>query len=109
MSNPTIGRTVLYKIHARDAEAINRRRADYGNYRRHLVPGSETPDGRQFHVGNAAHEGDVYPAVVVRVFSYYGESLVVNLKVLLDGNDDYWATSRAEGDEPGFWAWPARD
>lgn len=105
MSAPTIGRTVLYKIHARDAEAINRRRADYGNYRRHLVPGSETPDGRQFHVGNAAHEGDVYPAIVVRTFG----GTAANLKVLLDGNDDYWATSRAEGAEPGFWAWPTRD
>jgi hypothetical protein len=31
---------------------------------------------------------------------------MVNLQVVLDGNDHYWATSRIQGDEPGQWRWP---
>lgn len=68
-----------------DVEAIQRRREDLGL------------------VGNAANAGEVYPAVVVRVWEPS-----VNLQVLLDGEDSYWATSRVEGNEPGFWAWPQR-
>ncbi|MEU6279723.1 hypothetical protein [Streptomyces sp. NPDC047028] len=58
------------------------------------------------HVGNHSAAGDVYPAVIVRV---WGESTITcNLQVLLDGTDTYWATSRAEGTEAGTWAWPER-
>jgi len=49
-------------------------------------------------------EGEQYPAVVVRTFG----GTTVNLHVLLDGNDTYWATSRMEGDDPGQWSWPPR-
>ena len=102
MSNPTIGRIVHLRLSAQDAEAINRRRADYATYRRTPLDGPN--DGRQFHVGNEVREGDYYPAIVVRTFG----GTAANLKVLLDGNDDFWATSRAEGEGPGFWAWPPR-
>jgi hypothetical protein len=51
-----------------------------------------------------AGAGHKYPAVVVSTFG--GEA--VNLQVLLDGPDSFWATSRHEGDEPGTWAWPPR-
>jgi hypothetical protein len=83
MGAPTVGRLVDYTLSDHDVEAIQRRRADLGL------------------VGNAANAGEVYPAVVVRVWEPS-----VNLQVLLDGEDSYWATSRVEGDEPGMWAWP---
>jgi hypothetical protein len=41
--------------------------------------------------GNALHPGDVYPAMIVRVFDQ--SSGMANLKVSLDGPDTYWATS----------------
>jgi hypothetical protein len=103
---PTIGRIVHYKLNAADADAINQRRADYAAHQRIVIPGDPGKDGRTghvAHVGNHVHAGDVYPATVVRV-----NDPSVNLQVHLDGTDTYWATSRAEGDGEGSWAWPAR-
>ncbi len=97
MPTPTIGRTVLYILTAADADAINQRRA-------HPRGGASEDAGHRNFVGNRASEGDICPAVVVRTFG----GPAANLQVLLDGNDTYWATSRSEGDGPGFWAWPAR-
>lgn len=101
---PTIGRIVHYKLNAADAEAINRRRADW----KAMVTDRDLPphDGYQAHVGNQAEAGQVYPATVVRVF--HPETSTANLQVTLDGNDTYWATSRQEGDGEGAWAWPPR-
>ncbi len=50
--------------------------------------------------------GEVYPAVVVRKHT----EDTVNLQVLLDGPDTYWATSRTEADPggEGHWSWPPR-
>lgn len=108
MSLPTIGRIVHYRINESDARTINKRRADFEKARRHNLIGGDilTPKdpGWQAHVGNDVREGDYYPAIVVRTFG----GTAANLKVLLDGNDDYWATSRAEGEGPGSWAWPPR-
>lgn len=81
----TKGRTVLYKLSSADALAIGRARA-FG-----------------YIEGNTVAEGDVYPATVVQD---WGGPIEVNLKVHLDGHDDFWATSRTEGSEPGTWAWP---
>lgn len=81
----TKGRTVLYKLSAADALAIGRARA-FGKVE-----------------GNTVAEGDTYPATVVED---WGGGDLVNLKVHLDGHDDFWATSRMEGGEPGRWAWP---
>lgn len=47
----------------------------------------------------------VLPAVIVRVWS----DTCVNLKVLTDGTNDAWLTSRTLGDQPGQWAWPTRE
>jgi hypothetical protein len=44
--------------------------------------------------------------MVVAIFN--GESTTCNLKVFLDGEDCYWATSRSLGDKPGTWSWPPR-
>lgn len=87
---PSIGRIVHYTLTQPDADQINRQRAD------------GTP-----HTGNHAQEGDVYPAMIVRIFGETPES-AVNLQVFLDGNDTFWATSRTLGDGPFHWAWPER-
>ncbi|MEU3979583.1 hypothetical protein AB0F77_05645 [Streptomyces sp. NPDC026672] len=97
MASPTIGRTVHYRVTQYDAERINKRRKDAyksGAY--------AEENGTIAHVGNDVAEGQIFPAVVVRVWS--GD--LVNLQVLMDGNDTYWATSRSEGEDPGQWAWP---
>jgi hypothetical protein len=95
----SVGRIVHYTLNQADADAINRRRADF--------TAAESAAGRTGfvgHVGNSASEGDVCAAVVVRTWGYPS----VNLQVLLDGTDTYWATSRSEGDGPGHWSWPPR-
>jgi hypothetical protein len=86
---PSIGRIVHYTLSQLDADEINRRRTD-------------SPQA-----GNHALEGDVCPAVIVRIFGATPES-AVNLQVLLDGNDQFWATSRTLGEGPFHWAWPER-
>jgi hypothetical protein len=95
---PSVGRIVHYQLTESDAEAINRRRADFA-----ASPPANT--GFQAHVGNRAEEGQVLPAMVVRTF---GGDAAINLQVQLDGTDTYWATSRSEGDRPGGWIWPPR-
>jgi hypothetical protein len=96
---PSIGRIVHYKLASFDAEAINRRRADFT-----AAQSASAGLGYVGHVGNHVQAGEVYPAVVVRTFG----GPAANLKVLLDGNDDYWATSRVEGDGECQWSWPPR-
>lgn len=97
MSEPTIGRIVHYRLCSSDAERINRRRKDAydsGSYR--------DQTGYMAHVGNQAIEGQEVPAVIVRVW----DGGLVNLHVLLDGNDTFWATSRREGTDVAQWTWP---
>jgi hypothetical protein len=57
-------------------------------------------------------EGEIYPAVAVRIFSHT-DNPPVNFQVLLDGCDVYWATSRQEDAAkvpvPGTWHWPERN
>ncbi|MCI3271386.1 hypothetical protein [Streptomyces cylindrosporus] len=103
---PTIGRIVHYTLSQQDADAINKRRADAHNLNAAGVTLASQALGPQIHVGNHAFEGDVYPAMVVRIF--HPETTTANLQVFLDGNDTYWATSRTLGDGPSHWAWPER-
>jgi hypothetical protein len=101
---PSIGRIVHYTLSEQDADAINRRRADAIRGRT-----ADEHSGVILHSGNTTNAGDVYPAIVVRVFPGGTEANgVCNLQVLLDGNDTYWATSRAEGDGQLHWCWPPR-
>lgn len=94
---PEAGDIVLYQLTAADAAHINRRRIDF-----HRNGAAESQLGFIGHVGNSPQEGEVLPAVVARV---HAEATVTcNLRVLLDGNDVYWATSRAEGTDAGTWA-----
>jgi hypothetical protein len=107
---PSVGRIVHYTLTQIDADEINRRREDASNFRRQLAgPVESGQHGRTGHVehfGNWASEGDIYPAVVVRLFD--PSVTTANLQVFLDGNDHYWATSRMEGEGPGSWSWPPR-
>lgn len=50
---------------------------------------------------------DVLPAVIVAV---WGETCV-NLKVISDGLNDLWLTSKqvCETPTPGFWNWPVKE
>lgn len=48
---------------------------------------------------------DVLPAVIVAV---WGNSCV-NLKVISDGINDLWLTSKQEGNAPGCWNWPVKE
>ncbi|MGW5737027.1 MULTISPECIES: hypothetical protein [Streptomyces] len=99
--SPSIGRIVQYRLTEQDANAINQQRKDF-----HESRSADQQTGFIGHVGNRTAAGDVFPAVVVRVWN---ESTVTcNLQVLLDGADTYWATSRAEGSEDGRWSWPER-
>jgi hypothetical protein len=94
---PESGDVVLYRLTAADVTHINRWRLEF-----HRNGAAESQLGFIGHIGNSLQEGDVLPAVVVRV---HAESTVTcNLQVLLDGNDTYWATSRAEGTNAGQWA-----
>ena len=95
--SPTVGRVVHYTIGADDARQINTRRDDFQAHTRgnpRTVAGLAGATGHVGHVGNQVQEGDVYPAIVVRVFD--PSVSTANLQVLLDGNDTYWATSRTE-------------
>lgn len=85
----TIGRTVHYTLTEVDAALIASQRKAAG-----------------VTAYNVARAGDVYPAQVVRVFN--PSVGTANLQVTLDGTDTYWATSRTEGEDAGYWAWPAR-
>ena len=108
MEMPSIGTIVRYVLTKDDAEQINRRREDFGAFNRANREAASEPGefpGRSGHIGhygNPAQAGEVCPAVIVRSWGNSPDA-AVNLKVLLDGNDDYWATSRSQGDGPGYW------
>lgn len=88
---PTVGRIVHYTLSEGDVTVIDQQYPMY-------------VDGVRAR-RNPVNAGDVCAAVVVRVF---GSNSTSNLRVMLDGDVDYWATSRAEGVAPGSWAWPPR-
>lgn len=86
---PTIGRIVLYTLPQYQVEDINRRRKhateqmDYHRWKK---------NGAMVHVGNEVRVGQVVAAMVVAVWGNTPAS-AVNLKLFLDGGDDYWVTS----------------
>lgn len=105
MTTPTPGRIVLYTVNQDDADQINKRRSDFVEHRR----GESYEDtGHVAHVGNQVREGDVFPAVVIRVWGPGSVTPSANLHVLLDGVDTFWATSVSEGKGPKSWSWPPR-
>ncbi|MEU7400700.1 hypothetical protein [Streptomyces sp. NPDC044948] len=87
---PSPGRTVMYQLSGDDAQQITHQRVQTGI------------------TGNYVEAGQIYPAVVVRVWSGNVDA-ACNLRVLLDGQDPpLWATSRIQGSDPGTWSWPER-
>lgn len=91
---PSIGRIVHYTLSEGDVASIDRDMPAY--------PGQSVKR-------NSVQAGDVYPAIVVRVFPGGTEANgVCNLQVLLDGNCSFWATSRVEGEGESRWFWPPR-
>ena len=112
---PTVGWIVHYRLNEYDAVDINRRRDDFAAFQRlhrsdpsaYPAPGDAGATGHVAHVGNRAAAGQVYPAVVVATWGTT-PGCAVNLQVVLDGTDTYWATSRCGGDADGQWSWPPR-
>lgn len=99
---PTKGRIVWYVLSADDATKINKRRADA---QRHMQAHIANSTGVMVHVGNEAREGAIYPAMVVETWGGDKPDSLVNLKVELDGSDNFWATSRKVGEGPGTYHW----
>ena len=101
---PSVGRIVQYKLNEGDVTAINKRRTDAETSKL-----ARENTGAIVHVGNSVNVGDVYPLVITRVWEAMPtEGTPVNGQVMLDGNDLYWATSRAQGHENGQWFEPVR-
>ena len=98
---PAIGSLVHFKVAENQAKAINRRRLDFAKYR--STDPAYTDTGYVAHFGNEVRAGDVFPAVIVRVWD---GGRLVNAQVFLDGTDTFWATSAAEGDHNGGYFWP---
>jgi hypothetical protein len=90
---PSVGRIVHYRLAQGDVSQIEDQ-----------SPSRDQRSGLTCR--NPVSVGQVYPAQIVAVFS--GGSGSCNLVVQLDGTVQYWATSRAHGNEPGQWAWPER-
>lgn len=83
------GRIVYYVFNDASAQEVNRRRTNAVSILERIKV-LAWPVGAQAHIGNTISAGDIYPAMVIRV---WGESGCSNLKVFLDGSDVYWATS----------------
>lgn len=101
---PTIGRLVHYRLTVYQADDINRRRNDATD-KIELHRAQKT--GTQVHVGNYVSAGDVFPMMIVRVWSPV-EGGAVNGQLHLDGNDIYWLTSVCEGTREGEWFVPPK-
>lgn len=97
--NATPGRIVHYRLNQDDVDQIMRQRTTGADIAARI-------HGAQAYSGNSVAPGDYYPAIVVRTWP---GATAVNLQVMLDGCDNYWATSRTEGDQDGQWCWPPRE
>jgi hypothetical protein len=101
-----LGDVVLYTLDGTDAAKINAWRS---NFRAHNAafaghkhphePGSPGATGHVAHTGLDAAAGQELPAHVTRTAA--GNRL--NLRVMLDGNDTYWATGVPHGSGPACW------
>lgn len=108
------GRIVYFVFDEAGADEVNRRRTTGASIAERLsgisaLVGDSWPRGAQAHIGNPVSFGDICPAMVVRVHGAgqdgVGDS--VNLKVILDGTDVYWARDvRFAADKRvGSWHW----
>lgn len=99
MDGLTVGRVVHYVLSESDVKQIDMLRKAAGE-----IPPSERVPGVQYHFGNGVEVGKHVAMVIVEVWGAEG---LVNGKVLLDGLDVFWATSRSYSDakEPSTWHW----
>lgn len=95
---PAIGRIVHYKLTNTDVQTICDKRSS--RLQRNPLFGA-----------NNVSAGDVFPAMIVKVWSPGSIHSAAQLKVFLDGDDCYWATSRtvntAEDHAQGTYEWPS--
>ncbi len=98
------GRIVHYVVSESNAAEIARRRTTSVSIAERIKV-LAWPVGAQAHLGNEIKAGDVLPAIILRVWS--DSSGCSNIKVFLDGSDEYWATSVSyeEDGRPGSWHW----
>jgi hypothetical protein len=90
MDGLTTGRIVYFVFDEQSAKEVMRRRTDGAAIATRMKQDPPLwPAGAQAHIGNPVTAGAICPAMVVAVAG--GD--VVNLKVMLDGADEYWATS----------------
>lgn len=101
IQKPTVGRIVHYTLNAEDAAQINRRRTNSFAIAERIKE-DKWPLGAQAHIGNEVKEGDIFPMLIIRVWS----DTCVNGQVFLDGTDQLWKTSPTLGDSNGQWNWP---
>lgn len=98
------GRIVYFVFDAQRAAEVMRRRTSSAQIAARLQADPPTwPAGAQAHIGNHVQAGDICPAMVVAA----SDSPRVNLKVQLDGSDEFWATSITydAAKAPGTWHW----
>lgn len=84
-----LGQIVLYTLGMRDVNEIQRQRRD----------------GKQ--LGNAVRDGETFPGMVVKITldEFGANQHGVNLRVLLDGSDFLWVTSRKYDDQGTQGTW----
>ena len=70
-----------YTLNEHDVNIINRKKTESG------------------FKGNSVSDGDIYPGLIVKVFS----PGTANIRVFIDGDYIYWGTSKPEGEGPGTW------
>lgn len=100
---PTLGRVVMYKLTERDAQKVDGQRADGRNRGSTVRAGTVCPAfvvGHNRSVRSAVDEnGKPAPDIV---------SESINLKVQLDGTDEYYVKGVTMGPDDGQAQWPAR-
>lgn len=99
----SLGQIVFYTLTKRDADYINRVRAEASR----KAVAEKTGVGLVAHVGEDVEAGQVFPMLITRVWS----DTSVDGQVHLNGNDLVWRQSVQLADQwpaPGRWSWPAR-
>ena len=86
---PTIGKTVIYRLSVTDTAKINEYADSGGNRNCSFV-----------------RTGDEVPLIITKVGRIEWGLPGINGQIILDGNFSLWVTSVREGTEPGQWHWP---
>jgi hypothetical protein len=105
------GRIVYFVFDKKAVDEVNRRRTTEESVKDRMRANSreQWPRGAQAHIGNTTTVLEIAPAIVTRVVDEpdgRGPERV-NLKVMLDGSDNYWVTNVSfdSNKQPGTWHW----